>query len=290
MNISFSRRRLLQVAALGASAVAVARAAPAAPRGDFAARIAELEAREGGRLGVALFNGGAVQGHRLGERFAMCSTFKFVASALILERVQAGEERLDRAIDIRQGDMVSHAPVTQHAVGRSMTIGELCRAAMVTSDNPAANLLVMASGGPKAVTAFARRHGDDDTRLDRLEPEMNLSGGGEERDTTTPEAMARLVDRLVLRDALRPEAREILTGWLGSCRTGETRLRAGMPAEWSVGDKTGAGEGITNDVAVVWPHKRPPFVVAAYYERKGRTPKENAPVLAEVGRIVAGAV
>ena len=98
MNISFSRRRLLQVAALGASAVAVARAAPAAPRGDFAARIAELEAREGGRLGVALFNGGAVQGHRLGERFAMCSTFKFVASALILERVQAGEERLDRAI------------------------------------------------------------------------------------------------------------------------------------------------------------------------------------------------
>jgi beta-lactamase class A len=248
---------------------------------------AELERTHGGRLGVCVLG---QTSYRADERFAMCSTFKLLLAGHILARVDRGQETLDRPVRVRRRDLVPHAPVTSERTGATMIVGELCHATLTTSDNPAANLLLTASGGPSALTSFLRSRGDDTPRIDRYEPELNDVdlAGGDERDTTTPGSMAALASTLALGDALSAPSREVLVGWMRATVTGLSRLRAGFPAEWNAGDKTGTGsDGPTNDVAVAWPPGRPPVVVAAYYDRAGRTMDENAAVLAEVGRLVA---
>jgi beta-lactamase class A len=254
-------------------------------------RIAALEAREGGRLGVCAIDGDPIRlgGHRDDERFAMCSTVKLVIAGWVLSRVDAGAESLGRKIRLQRRHLVMHSPVCEPRVGERMTIAELCHAMVTTSDNCATNLL-LGRDGPQQIRAFTWGLGDPITRLDRLEPEMNLVdlAHGDERDTTTPAAMAYLMRSLALGDALSPASREIFVGWLRGAVTGTTRLRASWPAEWRPGDKTGTGpDGPTNDVAIAWPPGQTPIIVSAYYDRAGRTMEENAAVLAEVGRMIA---
>jgi beta-lactamase class A len=169
-----------------------------------------------------------------------------------------------------------------------MTVEELCDAAITLSDNTASNLLLASFGGPAALTAFARSLGDGMTRLDRIEPDLNEATPGDPRDTTTPDAMADHLRRIVLGDALSRESRERLTAWLVGNKTGDQRLRAGFPKGWRVGDKTGTGDhGVTNDVGIAWPPGRPPLVVAAYYADSSASLDERSRVLADVARIVA---
>ena len=292
-----TRRRTL--AALGALLVAGC-AGSRSRAGDTARAVAGLEAKAGGRLGAfALDVGtGRTLGWRAHERFGMCSTFKLPLAAVILREVDAGRLTLDRFVPYSRADMVSYAPVTEKNLGMGgMTVAALAEAAQVASDNVAANLLLTLIDGPSGFTARLHALGDRTTRLDRFEPEMNFVPTGEERDTTTPEAMARLVARILLGDALSPLSRERLADWTIATKTGLDRLRKGFPADWRAGDKTGtaSAEGMPNkhnDVAVAWPpgRGRGPLVVAAYYEAPGRfetmRAEDNA-VLAEVGRIAA---
>lgn len=227
-----------------------------------------IEAGVAGRLGVAVLDTatGQVHGHRLDERFPMCSTFKWLAAACVLVRVDAGQERLERRIRYGAEVLLPHSPVTQHHVGgEGLSLAQLCEAAVTVSDNAAANLMLDTFGGPAGLTRFARRLGDNATRLDRREPELNESRSGDPRDTTTPRAMAGALRAAVLGDALAPASRALLVQWLRDTRTGLKRLRAGVPADWVAGDKTGSGaRGTTNDVGVFWPPGRAPVVVAAY--------------------------
>jgi beta-lactamase class A len=263
----------------------------AAGPADAETRLRELEARSGGRIGVAVLDvaTGTRAGHRADERFAMCSTFKFLAAACALTRVDRGEERLDRRVAFTEGDLVTYSPVTQGRTGgEGMTVAELAHAAMTLSDNTAANLLLASFGGPAGLTAFIRSLGDEVTRLDRIETALNEATPGDPRDTTTPAAMLECMRRLVTGDALSARSREQLTAWLIANKTGDARLRAGLPKNWRVGDKTGSGgNGATNDIAVAWPPGRGPILVTAYHaEASGSADAHNA-VLAEVGRIVA---
>lgn len=253
--------------------------------------LADLERRSGGRLGVAILDttSGRLASHRGEERFALCSTFKVLAAALVLARVDRDADSLDRRILYRRADLVPYSPLTGQHVDGGMTLGELCAAAMTLSDNAAANLLLDSFGGPEALTAFLRGLGDGVTRLDRREPELNDVSLGEMRDTTTPEAMLATLHKLVAGDVLSASSRERLAAWLIACRTGGDRLRAGAPAGWRVGDKTGTGpRGETNDVAVMWPPGRAPILVAAYYVNAAHAEARNA-ALAEVGRLAASA-
>lgn len=255
-------------------------------------RLAALERKKGGRLGVAFIDvrSGSHLGHRADERFPMCSTFKLLAAARVLERVDRREERLDRRVTFSRDDLVTYSPVTGERTGApGMTIDALCDAAMTVSDNTAANLLLASFGGPPALTAFVRSLGDTVTRLDRIEPELNEATPGDPRDTTTPGAAAENVRRLVLGTTLSADSRERLTRWLLANQTGDARLRAGFPAGWRVGDKTGSGEhGTTNDVAVAWRTDGSPIIVAAYYTESTLDGAGRNAVLAEVGRIVTG--
>lgn len=253
---------------------------------------AKAEADSGGRLGVAVLDSstGRVTGHRENERFPMCSTFKVLAAAAVLSRVDAGKERLTRRVRIEPSDLLSYAPVTRQHVGADMSVAELCEAALTLSDNTAANLLLAGLGGPAAVTRYARGLGDSVTRLDRTEPELNTAGPGDVRDTTTPLAMARDLAALATGTALSGASRELLTGWLVGCTTGYAKLRAGLPKAWRVGDKTGSGaHGTSNDIAVVWPLGRAPLIITAYLTQTDQPEDKRNATFAAIGRAVAAA-
>ncbi len=178
------------------------RAHAAAGLSDGLARdLSRVEAESGGRLGVAVLDTltGARSGHRADERFPMCSTFKLLAAAAILARVDAGRERLDRRIRFEASDVVVNSLITKDRVGEpGMSLAELCEAAMIVSDNTAGNLLLDCLGGPAGLTAYARSLGDTVTRLDRIEPDLNEAAPGDPRDTTSPAAMLSNVRTLVL--------------------------------------------------------------------------------------------
>lgn len=288
-----NRRSLLKSALIGASALALRPTFSLAAGSQDAAlvRLAALERRHGGRLGVAILDTGNGRRivHRADERFLMCSTFKLLAVAAVLARVDRGAERLDRCIVFGKEAVLAYAPVTSHRVGGpGMTVAELCQAAITVSDNTAANLLLTSMGGPAVVTAYARSLGDAVTRLDRIEPELNITSPGDVRDTTTPAAMLADLQTLLLGDALSHASREQLLEWLRATSTGTQQLRAGMPAGWRVGDKTGSGaHHETNDIAIIWPPQRKPLLVTAYYTGSAADADGRHAVLAEVGRIAA---
>ena len=252
----------------------------------------EIEVSAAGRLGVAVLDTatGELAGHRLDERFPMCSTFKFLAAAAVLARVDAGQERLDRRLVVTRESLLEWAPVaSKHVGGAGMTVAELCEAAITVSDNTAANLLLDSLGGPAGVTTFARRIGDEVTRLDRTEPTLNEAIPGDPRDTSTPRAMARTLRTVMLGDALSEAGRAQLVKWMTANTTGAKRLRAGLPFDWRVADKTGTGRlGTTNDIGVLWPPRRAPLVVVAYLTDCKAPGDAREAALASVARSVAG--
>ena len=227
--------------------------------------------------------------HRADERFAMCSTFKFLAAAFVLARVERGEEHRERRVRFTKEDLVPYSPVTEaHTDETGMTLDALCEAAITRSDNTAGNLLLASFGGPQGLTAYARSLGDSVTRLDRTETQLNEATPGDVRDTTTPAAMGENMRRLLIGNALSAASRERLSAWLIANRTGDRRLRAGLPAGWRVGDKTGSnGRSATNDIAIVWPPQGGPFLVTAYYDAPSLSEEQRNAVLADVGRVVA---
>ncbi len=259
----------------------------------LAAALVKIEQESGGRLGVAALDTltGARALHRADERFPMCSTFKLLAAGSILARVDAGRERLDRRVRFERGDLVEYSPITKDRVGGyGMSLAELCEAAITVSDNTAANLLLAAIEGPAGLTAYARALGDAVTRLDRIEPDLNEAIPADLRDTTSPAAMLANLHALVLGNALSAPSRDQLRDWLIANKTGDARLRAGLPGDWRVGDKTGSGgRGSTNDIGIAWPPQRAPIVIAVYLTETSKPDEQRNAALAAVGRAVAAA-
>ena len=267
------------------------------------AALADLEARAGGRLGVTAVNlqTGKRLSYRGDERFAMCSSFKWLLGVYYAYKMldnwsiedDALKESWDRFIPYSSADLVTYSPVTEPRLADGgMTLGELCEAVIATSDNTAANVLLRDMGGPDALTAFIRSRGDEVTRLDRWEPELNVWKPGDERDTTTPNSMTFLMSDLLLgRREARNDVRQV-HDWMIGAETGLKRLRAGISDEYVVGDKTGTNSSDHNvDVAFVrtYPVFKGmigPVAIASYYNTETPQSAEADAVHAEVGRIV----
>jgi beta-lactamase class A len=269
--------------------LSAAAGASAATAGEPLERLAALEKAHGGRLGVAILDTatGRRIHHRGEERFPMCSTFKLLAVAGVLSRVDRGEVDLARRIEFAKADLVSYSPVTEKRTGApGMTLAEICEAAITLSDNTAGNLLLDTLGGPAGWTTYARSLGDGISRLDRRETILNEAVPGDPRDTTTPAAMLRDLQAVLLGDALSASSRAQLIRWIEATRTGDARLRAGFPAGWRVGDKTGTSDNaVFNDIAIAWPPGRAPVLVTTYYAETPADGDTASAVIAEVGRI-----
>jgi beta-lactamase class A len=259
------------VAACASKAAPRSATTPAA-RQDANGELARIEGSVGGRVGVFALDtaSGRTLAHRADERFAMCSTFKWTLAAAAFARVDRGEGTLEERIPFGPADVMEVAPVAKEHLGEgAMTIETMARAAVTVSDNTAANLLLTWVGGPRALTAFYRQLGDTVTRLDRNEPSLNSNDPGDPRDTTTPRAMVGLMKAVLLGGALKTASRERLLALLRACETGKRRLRAGLPGDWVVGDKTGTGNFAFNDVAIAIPPGRAPLLMAVYMSDPG---------------------
>lgn len=285
-------RRTFLLRSVGAIALAGAQvrgAVHGAPRSP----LDELEVQIGGRIGVAAIDTGtgARIAHRESERFAMCSTFKWILAAAVLHEEDRGGAILQRRLSFGPRDLLAHSPVAEeHVAEGSLTIAELCAAAVELSDNTAANALLGFIGGPAAVTRYLRKIGDASTRLDRIEPGLNSNLRGDPRDTTTPNAMLATMHTILIGNALSASSRETLLSWMKNCETGRRRLRAGLPSTWAAGDKTGTGDhGAANDDAIIWPPQRSPILVAAYLSESRAAPQALDAAHERIGRIVAAA-
>ncbi|EJB03634.1 beta-lactamase class A [Rhizobium leguminosarum bv. trifolii WSM597] len=292
MDLSLTRRMLIGSAlclpVLGLPANAEDKAGE--DDDDIQKRLAALEKRTGGRLGVSVLDTGTSISfnYRGSEAFPMCSTFKALAAGFVLARADKGEESLDRRVTYGKDKLVDYSPLSEkHADADGMTITELCEAAVTVSDNTAGNLLLESFGGPAGLTDWLRSIGDGTTRLDRTEPTLNEGRKDDPRDTTTPDAMLDTLGNLTLGSVLTEASADRLIAWLVASTTGGERLRAGLPSEWKVGDKTGTGpNGSLGDIAVIWPPNRGPIVAAVYIAEATAPVKELNPVFAEVGRMI----
>ena len=226
---------------------------PAEPLPPIEQRLAALEQRHNAVVGLYAQNldSQTEVGYRDGDPFAMCSTFKAYLAARVLQKDQAGELRLTDTVLVEPAELKPNSPRTEPNAGRQMTLSDLCAAAVQVSDNTAANLLLRTIGGPQAITAFARSIGDDRTRLDRWETELNSALPGDPRDTSTPRALGGGFVRVLTGDVLDAAHRTQLVDWMRANTT--SSMRGGLPPGWTTADKTGSGDyASTNDVGIAF--------------------------------------
>nr|WP_040834131.1 class A beta-lactamase [Nocardia brevicatena] len=253
----------------------------------------DLEAEHGARLG--LFAIDTADGHsvayRDGERFPMASTFKGLACGALLHEHPLSSGFFDRTIHYPRTDLVENSPVTEKHADTGMTVAALCDAAITVSDNTAGNQILKLLGGPAGFTAFLRTLGDNISRLDRWETELNTAIPGDERDTTTPAALAADYRTLVVGDSLAEPERAQLTSWLVASTTGGNRIRAGLPADWTVGNKTGSpAYGSALDVAIAWPPGRAPVVITVLTTKSEQDAEPDNALVAAAARAAVEAL
>nr|UNZ81749.1 mutant KPC family beta-lactamase [Klebsiella pneumoniae] len=252
---------------------------------------AKLEQDFGGSIGVyAMDTGsGATVSYRAEERFPLCSSFKGFLAAAVLARSQQQAGLLDTPIRYGKNALVPWSPISEKYLTTGMTVAELSAAAVQYSDNAAANLLLKELGGPAGLTAFMRSIGDTTFRLDRWELELELNSAipGDARDTSSPRAVTESLQKLTLGSALAAPQRQQFVDWLKGNTTGNHRIRAAVPADWAVGDKTGTCRvyGTANDYAVVWPTGRAPIVLAVYTRAPNKDDKHSEAVIAAAARL-----
>lgn len=256
--------------------------------------VQDIETRLPARVGVTVLDTetGAEWHHKGAERFPTNSTFKAFLCAALLDAGDKGVTDPERRIEVRESDIVSYSPVLEKNVGgRSFSLMELCEITVTVSDNAAANLVLAEIGGPAGLTAFLRGIGDRVTRLDRWEPESNSGIPADARDTTSPDAAASTLRNLVLGSVLTPQSGKTLTGWLERNRVGARTLRAGLPKDWRIADKTGAGaNGSRSNIAVIWPEGRKPVVVAVYITQSPASIADRNLAIAEIGSALAASL
>jgi len=283
--------RLVALALVLAASMTLAPFAAACAADDPVGRAAEAaESRLKARVGLAVYDAGDGRSwlYRADERFPMASTSKALVCAALLNE---GPAALSRRVRIEVSDLLSYAPVTKGMVGEEVALSELCAIALRTSDNTAINAVLRAIGGPERVTAFLRSIGDPTTRLDRDEPALNEGKPGDPRDTTAPRAMADTLRALILGSALDAQSRDQLTQWLVSDAVGGPLLRAGVPADWRIADRTGAGGfGTRGIVAVMWPPNRAPIIAAIYLTETEASMDDRNAAIAALWRAIVAAI
>ncbi|WP_433772380.1 class A beta-lactamase Bla1 [Bacillus wiedmannii] len=251
----------------------------------------KLEKKFDARLGVYAIDTGTNRtiAYRSNERFAFASTYKALAAGVLLQ--QNSIDKLNEVITYTKDDLVEYSPVTEKHVDTGMTLGEIAEAAVRSSDNTAGNILFHKIGGPTGYEKALRQMGDRVTMSDRLETELNEAIPGDIRDTSTAKAIATNLKAFTVGNTLPADKRKILTEWMKGNTTGDKLIRAGVPTDWVVGDKSGAGSyGTRNDIAIVWPPNRAPIVIAILSSKDEKEATYDNQLIAEAAEVVVNAI
>ncbi|WP_460283366.1 class A beta-lactamase Bla1 [Bacillus luti] len=251
----------------------------------------QLEKKYDARLGVYAIDTGTNQtiSYRPNERFAFASTYKALAAGVLLQ--QNAMDTLNEVIKFTKEDLVEYSPVTERHVDTGMTLGEIAEAAVRSSDNTAGNILFNKIGGPKGYEKALRQMGDRITMADRFETELNEAIPGDIRDTSTAKAIATNLKAFTVGNALPVHKRNILTEWMKGNATGDKLIRAGVPTDWVVGDKSGAGSyGTRNDIAIVWPPNRAPIIIAILSSKDEKEATYDNQLIEEAAEVVINAI
>lgn len=243
---------------------------------------AKLEEKFDAKLGVFALDTGTNQtvNYHPDERFAYTSTHKALAVGALLQ--QKSIEDLNKTITYTHEDLVTYSPITEKHVDTGMTLKELSDASLRYSDNTAGNLILKQLGGPTGFKKALEEIGDNVTTPERFEPDLNEVNPGETHDTSTPRALVTSLQAFTLGDKLPTEKRELLIGWMKRNTTGDALIRAGVPKGWEVADKSGAGlYGTRNDIAIIWPPKGDPIVLAVLSNRDQKDADYNDKLIAE---------
>ncbi|MFB5249255.1 class A beta-lactamase Bla1 [Bacillus mycoides] len=251
----------------------------------------QLEKKFDARLGVYAIDTGTNRtiAYRPNERFAFASTYKALAAGVLLQ--QNSIEKLNEVITYTKDDLVEYSPVTEKHVDTGMALGEIAEAAVRSSDNTAGNLLFNKIGGPKGYEKALRQMGDRVTMADRFETDLNEAIPGDIRDTSTAKAIATNLKAFTVGKALPADKRKILTEWMKGNATGDKLIRAGVPTDWVVGDKSGAGSyGTRNDIAIVWPPNRAPIIIAILSSKDEKEATYDNQLIAEAAEVIVKAL
>ena len=270
---------------LGAALIAVT-ATPLLAQ-DLKKTVAAWEERLDARIGVVLRDSSSDWEitMRADERFPMSSTFKSLLCGAVLVSVDAGQESLDRRVTYTADDLVTYSPVTEKHLDDGLTVSELCEATVTLSDNTAGNLLLKGVGGPEGFTTFLRGIGDETTRLDRWETALNEGAAGDPRDTSTPSAILNTLEALLLGDVLKPASAAQLRQWMIDDKVADALIRAHLPNDWVIGDKTGAGgNGSRSIIAFIQPETDAPYLAAIYLTESDADFALRNQVVSEIGQ------
>ncbi|WP_419831642.1 class A beta-lactamase [Endozoicomonas atrinae] len=251
--------------------------------------ISDLENRYGGQIGVAVLDTSdqSLWHYQGNTRFPLMSTFKTLACAKLLADVDQQKQKLTTESLIERESLVTYSPVTESLVGQKITLEQACEATMSTSDNTAANLVLASIGGPQKLTDFLRSAGDSITRLDRIEPELNESHPGDNRDTTTPLAITNTLNQLILGNTLSDVSRAQLKTWMMGNQVADNLLRSVLPEGWSIADRSGAGgHGSRGITTIVWSKKRLPLIISIYMTGTNASFEERNQVIVKTGQAV----
>jgi beta-lactamase class A len=260
------------------------------------------------------------------ERFPMASTFKVPIAVQLLTRIDKGEVKLDQMIEIKQSDLHPGSGTLNDLFnkgGLAMSVRNLMELMLLISDNSATDVMLRTAGGPEAVTSRMRALGIDGISVNRstaqliadwigvtnLPPEDQWSPAvfnaafrslsredrdaaakrfdTDSRDTSSPNGMAALLERIFRKDLLKPDSAELLLDIMRRCRTGDGRLKGLLPQGTEVAHKTGTIGGTANDVGIITlPDNAGHVAIAVFVKgsQKDLTARERA--IAEIARAV----
>jgi len=250
-------------------------------------KIKQVEQKLGARVGVSVFDIGANESWNYNgdDKFPLMSTFKALACAKLLADVEKGIQSFDTSMVIKESSLIAWSPVAEKRIGEKMNLKQACSAAMLMSDNTATNIVLTGIKGPKALTQFMRSMGDNVTRLDRIEPDLNEALDGDERDTTTPNAMVKSLHKLLFGDVLSHDSKQQLKQWMIDNKVTGSLLRSVLPKNWSIADRSGSGgfgsRGIT---AVVWSEQHAPIIISIYLTQTSASFAQRNKAIADIGK------
>ncbi|MBU1393774.1 MAG: class A beta-lactamase [Gammaproteobacteria bacterium] len=245
--------------------------------------------RQGWNIGVSVIENSSNNVYSINgdERFSTNSTVKALACAIVLSEVDKNAVSLNDAMMINEQDVVNHSPVMKEFIGKKVTLADACKATMTYSDNTAANFAIKKSGGPEGITSFLRSMGDDITRADRYEPDLNTNPEGDLRDTSTANAMAANFNKLLLGNILSTQSKEQLKDWMMGNKVADNMLRLVLPTGWEIADRTGANSyGARGIISMVWSESQQPLIISIYIKKENTAIEEREKVISEIGRVI----